>query len=123
MQGWRRNRSRRGESQIAPSSSPSTSMPPRSNRKGDGREAGWCVVQPLCDCEPDFARKFKNRAPAAPDDPKDEETAWLSRGLVEARLRYIDDTPAGDTLRVAAYESTYPPILNALKGAIDRDVD
>jgi hypothetical protein len=49
-----------------------------------------------------FARDFKNKAPQDPNDPKDPETAWLSRGLLEACLAFIDDTPAGDGLRVAA---------------------
>lgn len=70
-----------------------------------------------------FAREFHNKAPSNPDDPKDRETAWLSRGLLEACLTFIDDTPASDGLRVAAYEFTYMPILDALKAALDRGVD
>jgi hypothetical protein len=69
-----------------------------------------------------FAREFGNKAPADENNPKDPETAWLSRGLLEACLRFIDKTPAGDGLRVAAYEFTYPPVLNALKAAVDRGV-
>ena len=38
-------------------------------------------------------------------------------------MQYINETQAGDALRVAAYEFTYPPILNALKAPIDRGVD
>jgi phosphatidylserine/phosphatidylglycerophosphate/cardiolipin synthase-like enzyme len=70
-----------------------------------------------------FADQFKNEVPKDMNDPADPEVAWLSRGLLEACLRYIDDTPAGDGLRVAAYEFTYPPVLNALKRALDRGVD
>lgn len=70
-----------------------------------------------------FAREFQNKAPANPDDPNDKETAWLSRGLLEACLAYINGTPRGDGLRVAAYEFTYAPILKALKSALDRGVD
>jgi phosphatidylserine/phosphatidylglycerophosphate/cardiolipin synthase-like enzyme len=70
-----------------------------------------------------FAREFQNKAPENPDDPNDKETAWLSRGLLEACLKFINDTPAGDGLRVAAYEFTYSPILKALKAALDRGVD
>ena len=69
-----------------------------------------------------FAREFQNKAPANPDDPKDPETAWLSRGLLEACLAFINGTPKGDGLRVAAYDFTYAPILNALKSALDRGV-
>lgn len=72
-----------------------------------------------------FARKFGNKALTEEErnDPEFPETEWLSRGLVKACLDYIDKTPAGDGLRVAAYEFTYPPVLNALKTALGRGVD
>jgi len=70
-----------------------------------------------------FARKFKNKAPADQNDENDEETKWLSRGLLAACLRYIRETPPGDGLRVAAYEFTYPPVINALKERLDAGVD
>jgi phosphatidylserine/phosphatidylglycerophosphate/cardiolipin synthase-like enzyme len=72
-----------------------------------------------------FAREFGNTGPQPPDnpDPNDKTTIWLSRGLLEACLRYINETPKGDGLRVAAYEFTYKPVLDALKAALDRGVD
>jgi hypothetical protein len=70
-----------------------------------------------------FVREFDNKEPADPDNPEDKETKWLSRGLLEACLKYINDTPKGEALRVAAYEFTYAPVLNALKAALDRGVD
>ena len=70
-----------------------------------------------------FSREFDNKKPQNPDDPHDKETMWLSRGLLEACLDYIDGTPATDALRVCAYEFTYAPILAALKNALDRGVD
>jgi phosphatidylserine/phosphatidylglycerophosphate/cardiolipin synthase-like enzyme len=70
-----------------------------------------------------FAEKFQNKAPENPDDPADRETKWLSRGLLEACLQFISQTPAGDGLRVAAYEFTYKPVLDALKAALDLGVD
>ena len=72
-----------------------------------------------------FARQFGNKAPTASEinDPSAPETAWLSRGLLEACLGFIDGTPADDGLRVAAYEFTYPPVLDALAAAQDRGVD
>ncbi len=70
-----------------------------------------------------FAAKFGNRGPENVDDPDDPATRWLSRGLLEACLRYIDDAKAGEALRVAAYEFTYPPVIKALKRAIARGVD
>ena len=64
-----------------------------------------------------FAEEFRNAPPKNLDDPTDPEVVWLSRGLLEACLNYIKETPAGDALRVAAYEFTYAPILNALKAS------
>ena len=69
-----------------------------------------------------FAEEFGNKPPHDINDPKDKTVVWLSRGLLEACLNYINSTPAGDGLRVAAYEFTYPPILKALKAARDRGV-
>jgi phosphatidylserine/phosphatidylglycerophosphate/cardiolipin synthase-like enzyme len=70
-----------------------------------------------------FAERFGNKAPENIDDPKDPEVAWLSRGLLEACLNYINETSSDDALRVAAYEFTYPPILNALKAKLDAGID
>jgi phosphatidylserine/phosphatidylglycerophosphate/cardiolipin synthase-like enzyme len=70
-----------------------------------------------------FAAKFGNRAPENPDDPTDPVTQWLSRGLLEACLHYVDAAQPGEALRVAAYEFTYAPIILALKRAIQRGVD
>jgi phosphatidylserine/phosphatidylglycerophosphate/cardiolipin synthase-like enzyme len=70
-----------------------------------------------------FADRFENKPPEDPDNPKDEETEWLSRGLLDACLNFINETPKSDALRVAAYEFTYKPVLDALKNAIDRGVD
>ena len=70
-----------------------------------------------------YADKFKNAAPPKPEDPEDKHTAWLSRGLVEACLKFIDETKKGQKLRVAAYEFTYQPVLKALKRAMTRGVD
>ena len=57
------------------------------------------------------------------NDPANKEVAWLSRGLLEACLQYIDDTPKGDALRVVAYEFTYQRVILALKNALKRGVD
>jgi len=78
-----------------------------------------------------FATKFQNKALTddmtnnVSDDGKllDPETKWLSRGLAEACLKYINDAKPGEGLRVCAYEFTYDPILLALKRAHDRGVD
>jgi hypothetical protein len=70
-----------------------------------------------------FAEEFGNEPPQNINDPKDKRVAWLSRGLLEACLSYINETKPGDALRVAAYEFTYPPILNAFKALIDKGID
>ena len=72
-----------------------------------------------------FARKFQNRAPTQDeiDDPDNAQTRWLSRGLLDACLRFIRETPRGDGLRIAAYEFTYQPVLKELKRALGRGVD
>ncbi len=70
-----------------------------------------------------FAETFGNKPPENINDPKDKEVQWLSRGLLEACLGYINETKDGDALRVAAYEFTYTPILKALKALIDRGID
>jgi phosphatidylserine/phosphatidylglycerophosphate/cardiolipin synthase-like enzyme len=72
-----------------------------------------------------FARDFDNAAMTdeIANDPSNTMTKWLSRGLVEAYLNFITETPRGHALRVSAYEFTYKPFLQALKSAIDRGVD
>lgn len=72
-----------------------------------------------------FAEQFGNKAlsDAEYNDPANKEVAFLSRGLLEACIAYIRETPAGDGLRVAAYELTFPRIAAELKKAIDRGVD
>jgi phosphatidylserine/phosphatidylglycerophosphate/cardiolipin synthase-like enzyme len=70
-----------------------------------------------------FAEEFGNKPPQNINDPKDPTVVWLSRGLLEACLSYINETKPGDALRVAAYEFTYPPILDALKALIDKGID
>lgn len=78
-----------------------------------------------------FETNFHNKhltdqmAEAVSDDGQllDEETRWLSRGLAEACLKFINETKAHEGLRVCAYEFTYVPVLKALKRALERGVD
>jgi hypothetical protein len=72
-----------------------------------------------------FAREFDNAemTDEIANDPQNKMTVWLSRGLLEAYLGFIGKTPAGDGLRVSAYEFTYLPLLGALKTALQRGVD
>jgi phosphatidylserine/phosphatidylglycerophosphate/cardiolipin synthase-like enzyme len=48
---------------------------------------------------------------------------WLSRGLEEACVDFINSAHAGEALRLCAYEFTYLPILAALKRALATGVD
>lgn len=70
-----------------------------------------------------FSSHFDNRPPQDEDDPADPEVRWLARGALEAALAFIMRAQAGESLRVAAYEFTYPPILRALRDAAARGVD
>lgn len=72
-----------------------------------------------------FSETFDNKSLGDDEknDPEAKETKWLSRGLLEACLGFIHDTKEDEGLRVAAYEFTYPPVLDALKAAIERGVD
>jgi phosphatidylserine/phosphatidylglycerophosphate/cardiolipin synthase-like enzyme len=72
-----------------------------------------------------FAREFGNVKPSTQqlEDLSQPVTKWLSRGLVEACLAFINETQPGDRLRACVYEFTYKPVLNAFKAAIDRGVD
>lgn len=53
----------------------------------------------------------------------DSEVRFLSRGLEEALMDYINGAKNGEGLRVCAYEFTYGPVLDALKRALNRGVD
>lgn len=97
------------------------SLQVRTEREFDGNHGVWFNRGAIASQY--FAREFGNKAPSNINDPNDREVKWLSRGLLEACLAYIRDTPAGDALRVAAYEFTYPPILNELAAAMKRGVD
>ncbi len=101
----------------------SVSVTIRTEKADDGRHGIWFNRGSVASQA--FAREFQN-APmtdAIANDPKHPMTVWLSRGLLEACLGFIGGTPAGEGLRVCAYEFTYAPVLDALKAALDRGVD
>jgi len=71
-----------------------------------------------------FADMFGNRGPDDPDDPDADDVKWLSRGLLEAALSFIARAKGSRfSLRVCAYEFSYPPILEALKIAAGSGAD
>ena len=101
----------------------------RTEKADDGKHGVWFNRGVIASHA--FATKFNNKQLTddmvnnVSDDGKllDPEVAWLSRGLGEAMLGFINGAKAGEGLRVCAYEFTYAPVLNALKRAMDRGVD
>ncbi|WP_309608333.1 phospholipase D-like domain-containing protein [Flavobacterium sp.] len=73
-----------------------------------------------------YASKFKNKRPSemAPDE-KETALKWLSRGLFEALIGFINSAKDNQyQLRAALYEFEYRPVLEAFKTAFeDRNVD
>ena len=70
-----------------------------------------------------YVRRFGNKRP---DDPSINKQAfeWLSRGLYEAMTEFIaKDAGPGVTLRVAAYEFNYRPLLLSLGAAASKGSD
>ncbi len=71
-----------------------------------------------------YTREFGNgQLDDLPPEKKKEALEWLSRRLDEAMLDFIGAANDGDALRCCFYEFRYPPVLDALKQAIDRGVD
>jgi len=63
-----------------------------------------------------YARQFDNKSPD--DVPDNKAYKWLSRGLEEGMLAYIAQASNADySLRVAAYEFDYVPVIQALYAA------
>lgn len=69
-----------------------------------------------------YAREFGNRLPDELN-PRSEEMKWLSRGLFEALLKFIDLAKDGMGLRAAFYEFKYPPVANAFSKAVEAGAD
>jgi len=72
-----------------------------------------------------YARKFKNKRPDQMNDAeKAQVRIWLSRGLEEALLGFIDNAIKNKFgLRVAFYEFTYKPVHDKLKEAVEKGCD
>lgn len=73
----------------------------------------------------EYVRRFGNRKPDG-TDPEFTKTAfkWLSRGLYEALEDYITGCrPGVDSLRIAAYEFHYEPLLELIAQTIGKGVD
>src|SRR5262245_54896069 len=72
-----------------------------------------------------YARQFQNHKPTDKEmsNPKDKHTKWLSRGLLEACLEYINTTKRSEALRACLYEFTYAPVIEAFKKKVDEGFD
>jgi hypothetical protein len=69
----------------------------------------------------EYARRFQNKAP---DVVGQAAYDWLSRGLLESIITFIEEASGpGFGLRVAIYEFQWPEILRALGAAAKRGVD
>jgi phosphatidylserine/phosphatidylglycerophosphate/cardiolipin synthase-like enzyme len=67
----------------------------------------------------EYARRFENQKPSEAGQGAYE---WLSRGLLEALLKFIDRAQSGWELHAAIYEFQWPAVLKAVKAAKDRGV-
>lgn len=72
-----------------------------------------------------YAIKFGDKKPhQLPKEEQPEAYKWLSRGLFEAIIRFIEQaTDNSYKIRAALYELDYPPVMEALKKAQNRGVD
>ena len=69
-----------------------------------------------------YARKFKNKRPT--QVPGNRAWEWLSRGLEEAIIAFIEQAEGAKFgLRAAIYEFQYEPVLEAFKKASQRGAD
>jgi len=70
-----------------------------------------------------YARKFQNRTPDS-EDLDDKATIWLSRGLMEGALEFINRAKSSRyALCASVYEFSYIPFLEAFKKAAAAGAD
>ena len=70
----------------------------------------------------EYVRRFGDRQPG--EVANGQAFAWLSRGLYEALVAFVESAePGKHALRIAAYEFHYAPFLKVLKDCIARGVD
>lgn len=71
-----------------------------------------------------YADRFGNQKPSEMEtDKKQQALAWLSRGLYEGLLEFINEAKPGQKLRGAFYEFHYSAVLEAFKSAKHKGVD
>ncbi|MPS66819.1 phospholipase D-like domain-containing protein [Chryseobacterium sp.] len=70
----------------------------------------------------EYVRRFGDKEPK--DVPENKAFEWLSRGLYEAIINFIDSCkPKKHSLRIAAYEFNYVPLLEIIEKAIIKGID
>lgn len=70
----------------------------------------------------EYVRRFGDKRPE--EVANDQAFVWLSRGLYEALVGFVQAAvPGRHALRIAAYEFHYEPFLRVVKEAVDRGVD
>lgn len=95
----------------------------RTEDEDDGKHGIWFNRGAIASQH--YAREFGNVAPT-PDEVLDlnnMKTRWLSRGLLEACLAYIDAAKKGEWLYACLYEFTYQLIIDAFDNAAKRGVN
>jgi len=63
----------------------------------------------------EYARRFMNKTP---DQAGPGAYEWLSRGLIEALIAFIEKAKEGDSIHGAIYEFQYPDVLLTIKKAV-----
>ncbi len=69
---------------------------------------------------PAYLQRFRDRPPK--DVPGEAAYTWLSRGLKEALIDFINQAEADDELKVAIYEFEHESVIDALKHAKNKGV-
>ena len=70
----------------------------------------------------EYIRRFGDKAPDKV--PNNAAFDWLSRGLYEAMVNFVNTcVPGKHSLRLAVYEFHYEPFLRVIKAALDNGVD
>lgn len=95
----------------------------RTEPEDDGRHGIWFNRGAIASQH--YAREFDNVPPTDAEtlDPADPKTRWLSRGLLEACIAYIDAAKPGEWLHACLYEFTYAPVIDAFDAALRRGVN
>lgn len=95
----------------------------RTEKEDDGKHGIWFNRGAIASQY--YAREIGNVPPTEEEvlDVNNVKTKWLSRGLLEACLAYINSAKKGEFLHSCLYEFTYPVIIDAFEAALKRGVN